>query len=438
MVLFYFVIKLLQIRNMTEKIKTILLKNNKQLMLVLVFAVVIMFWAIFDSVMQYITPLLIQEQGFSNTAIGLIIGFSSVAGAAFDFFIYKIFKNTDFRRIILVMFAICFFYPLLLWQTKSVWMFLFAMAVWGIYYDLYGFGAFNFVAKYIKRKDSASSFGLIQIFKSAGNIIAPLIIGLLVGLSKATSGEIKIAGETVVFGKSNTNKKVGYLPELPSMYAWMSGQEYLEFIADIFDMQKSEKKSKISKLLKLVNLTDAKNRRISTYSGGMKQRLGIAQALINDPEVIILDEPVSALDPIGRKEVLEVIEKLKTNRTILFSTHILSDVDRICDDVIIINKGKLVISSPLAELKSKYASPILEIEFACDPTKIISTIKKEKWVQKVDQKSNKLRIWITDTSIVEKNIPINFLLSQKIGILKYGLTLPETEDLFIELLGDGR
>lgn len=259
---------------------------------------------------------------------------------------------------------------------------------------------------------------------------------MLVGLSKPTTGNMEIAGTPIVFGNSKTNVKIGYLPELPSMYGWMSGCEYLEFIADIFKFSESKKKSKIIELLKLVDLTDAKNKRISTYSGGMKQRLGIAQALLNDPEVIILDEPVSALDPMGRKEVLSVIEKLKNNRTVLFSTHILSDVDRICDDVIIINNGKLVVSSPLSELKAKYASPILEVEFMSDPTKIVAAIRKEKWAQKVEQNGNKLRIWLFDNAAVKNNAPLNFLMNQKIVILKYGLTLPETEDLFINLLGE--
>lgn len=247
---------------------------------------------------------------------------------------------------------------------------------------------------------------------------------------------MEIMGTPVVFGKSTTNEKIGYLPELPSMYHWMSGYEYLEFIANIFKFSNEKKKKKIAEVLKVVDLTSAKNKRISAYSGGMKQRLGIAQALINDPEVIIMDEPVSALDPIGRKEVLEVIEKLKNNKTVLFSTHILSDVDRICDNVVIINDGKLVVSSPLSELKARYASPIIEVEFSDDPKAIFDAAKKQKWTKKVEQNGNKMRIWLHETDVVEKNIPLDFLVSQKIGILKYGLTLPETEDLFIELLGE--
>lgn len=261
---------------------------------------------------------------------------------------------------------------------------------------------------------------------------------MLVGLSKPTKGNITICDKQVIFGKSDTNHHIGYLPELPSMYGWMTGYEYLYLISDISKLTNQTKISRIKKLLELVNLTAAKDKKISTYSGGMKQRLGIAQALINNPEVVILDEPVSALDPIGRKEVLEIIEKLKQNHTILLSTHILSDVDKICDDVIIIKEGKLIVASPLTKLKEKYASPILEIEFSTDPTKALEKIKGQKWVKHTEQSGKAIKIWLSDETVIDKNIPLDFLLSQKIGILRYGLTLPETEDLFIELLGENK
>lgn len=261
---------------------------------------------------------------------------------------------------------------------------------------------------------------------------------MLVGLSKPTQGKLEIAGIPVIFGKALSNKKIGYLPELPSMYGWMSGREYLNFIADTFKLPKNKKESRIAELLKLVDLTEAQNKRVATYSGGMKQRLGIAQALLNDPEVIILDEPVSALDPIGRKDVLEIIEKLKNSRTVLFSTHILSDVDRICDDVVIINDGKLVTAGPLSELKTKYATPILEVDFLRSPKQIVASLRQQKWVKSVEQSGNKLRIRLFDNNSVENNTALNFLLQQRVGILKYGLCLPEAEDVFIGLLGENK
>jgi len=259
---------------------------------------------------------------------------------------------------------------------------------------------------------------------------------MLVGLSKPTEGDMTISGTPVLFGSDKSNIKIGYLPELPSFYSWMSGREYLEFIADIFEITPTKKAKRIKQLLEIVDLTEFQNNRISTYSGGMKQRLGIAQALINDPEVIILDEPVSALDPLGRKEVLKVIEKLKLNRTILFSTHILSDVDRICDDVVIINHGKLIVSKPLAELKSEYATPILEIEFVSDASEIAKLVSSEKWVKRLEQNSNSIKIWLNDEKAIKANIPFNYFAKKGLGILQYGLRLPGIEDLFVELLGE--
>jgi len=258
---------------------------------------------------------------------------------------------------------------------------------------------------------------------------------MLVGLSKPTNGTASIAGVPVTFGDAASNEKVGYLPEMPSFYAWMTGIEYMRFISDLFDIPKSVSEKNIAELLRLVDLTEARSRKISSYSGGMRQRLGIAQALVNDPEVLILDEPVSALDPFGRKEVLDVIQKLKKTKTILFSTHILSDVDRVCDDIVLIDKGKLISASPLSDLKAKYAAQILEIEFVSDPTKLLVKLKEQKWAKKVEKNGNLVRIWLIGNDVMTENTPLQFFAKEYIGVLRYGLNLPETEDLFMQLIG---
>lgn len=147
---------------------------------IFIFSIVVLFWTMFDGIMSYISPLLMEENGFSKSMIGFIIGTSSITGAFFDFVICKIFKNTNFRRVFLIMFAISFIYPFLLWQAKTIWFFLFVMAVWGIYYDLYGFGVFDFVGRYTKKRDHAPSFGTVQIFRALGGILAPLIVGLVI------------------------------------------------------------------------------------------------------------------------------------------------------------------------------------------------------------------------------------------------------------------
>jgi ABC-2 type transport system ATP-binding protein len=257
---------------------------------------------------------------------------------------------------------------------------------------------------------------------------------MLAGLSKPTSGDITIADNRIIFGKSEPNKNFGYLPEAPSFYNWMTGEEYLSFVFDTFSLDYKKRSARISELLTLVSLTESKNKRIGSYSNGMKQRLGIAQALVNDPPILILDEPVSALDPIGRRDVLNIINDLKKSKTILLSTHILSDVDKICDEIIVINHGKIVANTPIAELKEKNAGSILEIEFSSNPEKLIADLKKEVWAQKFEFSGHHLKIWVKDESIINNNVPLKYFAKQDIGILKYGLVLPEIEDLFIEML----
>jgi ABC-2 type transport system ATP-binding protein len=259
-------------------------------------------------------------------------------------------------------------------------------------------------------------------------------IRMIVGLSKPTTGKIKIYDQEVVFGKTDTNKLFGYLPETPSFYNWMKGEEYLKFIAETFGISKEEQAKRIPELLKMVNLTEHATKRIGGYSNGMKQRLGIAQALVGDPKILIMDEPVSALDPIGRREVLEIIEKLKKTKTIFMSTHVLADVDRICDDVAIIKDGKLIVQSPLPELKAKYAKSILSIEFEKDPEKLVSKIKAAAWATKVEKSGNEIKVWLKSEEAIHQNLPLELIAKEKIGVLRYGLSLPEVEDLFIDLL----
>jgi len=257
---------------------------------------------------------------------------------------------------------------------------------------------------------------------------------MLVGLSRPTGGEIEIAGEKVIFGKSTVNKFVGYLPERPSFYNWMTGREYLGFVADIFGLKDSEKRNRITELLKKVSLTAFGSKKISTYSNGMKQRLGIAQAIINNPKVLIMDEPVSALDPIGRREVLSIINNLKKQMTILLSTHILSDVDRVCDDIAILDRGKLIISSSLENLKANYASLIIEVELDQDSPDILKKISKQPWVTKAEKNNQIIKIWIKDREVMSKNIALNFFAKEDVGVLNFGLKLPEVEDLFVSIL----
>lgn len=163
---------------------------------------------------------------------------------------------------------------------------------------------------------------------------------LLLGLIKPSAGSVKVLG--VAPGKPEALAKIGYLPENPYFYAYLSAEEFLDFFAQLFGMKKADRKKRISELLKLVSLTEAGTRPIRKFSKGMMQRLGIAQALINDPELVFMDEPNSGLDPIGRRDIRQIMLMLKEQgKTVFFNSHALHDVREICDRVGVLHRGRL-------------------------------------------------------------------------------------------------
>jgi len=141
----------------------------------------VLFWTIFDGLLGYIAPLIITGEGLSKTMMGIILGTSSIAGMFFDIFLCKLLKNSHIRRLYLILFVICAIYPLMLWQAKTIWMYILVMGVWGIYYDLYNIGQYDFVGRYTKNDEHASSFGVLQVFSSVGYLLAPLFAGFLIG-----------------------------------------------------------------------------------------------------------------------------------------------------------------------------------------------------------------------------------------------------------------
>ena len=185
-------------------------------------------------------------------------------------------------------------------------------------------------------------------------------IKVLAGLTRPTRGSASVAGIRVDAGPGY-RREVGYLAQEPQFYDWMTGRETLRFVASLYPAADRAGDDRITAVLKRVGLADAADRRTATYSGGMRQRLGIAQALIGSPAVLLLDEPVSALDPIGRREVLDLMRELRGEVTVFYSTHILDDVERVSDHVAILDGGRLVRSAPTAELLSSFAQDQLRV-----------------------------------------------------------------------------
>jgi len=165
-------------------------------------------------------------------------------------------------------------------------------------------------------------------------------MNVLLGFVNATSGNAFLFGQNV--REPIARQRIGYLPELTYYYKFLSAEELLRFYARIFNIPKSEREKRIDEVLKLVELDHARKRQIKTYSKGMQQRAGLAQALINNPDLLILDEPTSGLDPIGRMKVREIIQRLKNEgKTVFFSSHELGEVETICDRVAILHQGEL-------------------------------------------------------------------------------------------------
>lgn len=177
-------------------------------------------------------------------------------------------------------------------------------------------------------------------------------IRILLGLAGATIGRAEIFGQDVATAGNDLRRQVGYLPDVPGFYPWMTAPDFLRFTGRLFGLSDDVIAERSDALLAMAGLQGVSHK-VGGFSRGMKQRLGIAQALMNAPRLLILDEPTSALDPVGRKEVLDMINSLRGRTTVLFSTHILADVQRVCDEVAILRDGQVVTQSPLHELLAR-------------------------------------------------------------------------------------
>ncbi|MBQ9083236.1 MAG: ABC transporter ATP-binding protein [Clostridia bacterium] len=250
----------------------------------------------------------------------------------------------------------------------------------------------------------------------------------VLGLLKSDTGEIFVNGEQVVYGETVTNRHIGYLPDVPEFYPFMTAPEYLRFCGEITGMQKTDIANRSKELLELVGL-EGERHRIQGFSRGMKQRLGIAQALLNRPKLLICDEPTSALDPVGRKEILDILQTVRTQTTVLFSTHILSDVERICTDVAFLDQGTVRVQGKLADIRTKYRREeyILETEREADALRLrtaFPAIRAEGPNRLIFCESGKNAVFDV----------LRFVTEQRIPLLKMERAEPSLESLFLEVL----
>lgn len=261
---------------------------------------------------------------------------------------------------------------------------------------------------------------------------------ILAGLAKPSSGRAWVTGIETGAGQVEIARCIGYLPEEPRFYPWMTPREFLDHVGRIFGLAQEERHTRTEQLLDLVGLGDAAERRIGGFSRGMRQRMGLAQALINEAEVLLLDEPVSALDPVGRREMLELIDLLRKKSTILMSTHILADVERVCDSVGIIDRGRMLAEAEQKDLVERYAVPAFELTVEQESETRLQAwatrMRKEKWVSALAIDGLQARVVVSDLNVAKREL-LGSLVQAGILLSRYEMARPSLEDVFMRLIG---
>jgi ABC-2 type transport system ATP-binding protein len=262
---------------------------------------------------------------------------------------------------------------------------------------------------------------------------------ILGGLIAPTRGTASVAGVPLSAGTAY-RREVGYLAQDPRFYDWMSGRETLAFVASLSSDPTAADRAWIDRVLRRVGLADTGDRRTKTYSGGMRQRLGIAQALVTKPTVLLLDEPVSALDPIGRREVLDLMSELKGEATVFYSTHILDDVQRVSDRVAIIDDGRLIRAAATGELLGSFTRDRLRVTLggASDSTALgIAELPGAGSVETVervgDRRTYVIRIQPEDAARVQREVT-RFASEFDLTLIENGLVRLDLEDVFLRLV----
>ena len=262
---------------------------------------------------------------------------------------------------------------------------------------------------------------------------------ILAGLTAPTRGSASVAGIPIGDGPAY-RRQIGYLAQDPRFYDWMTGRETLRFVASLYDDASKGAATHVASVLDRVGLADAADRRTGTYSGGMRQRLGIAQALIASPAVLLLDEPVSALDPIGRREVLDLMRELRGDVTVFYSTHILDDVERVSDHVAILDGGRLVRSAPTAELLASFSQDQLQVVLggADDATAVAMAIIPGIVSVEPGQRAGDLRTYLVRvqpgaTTTVQAAIT-RFAADRDLAVAENHIVRLGLEDVFLRLV----
>jgi len=258
---------------------------------------------------------------------------------------------------------------------------------------------------------------------------------ILSGLARPTAGTAHVLGHDVERSTDAVRARIGFLPDVPGFYPWMTAREYLEFAGRLFELDQATLDARAAALLEMAGLASVTTR-VGGFSRGMKQRLGIAQALINAPSLLMLDEPTSALDPIGRREVLEMVASLRGRTTVFFSTHILADVERVCDAVAILERGRVVASAGVAELTARATANrlIVEVEDSVAAAAVAGALAGRTWLKSIETDGRALHLAVSDLPTAQREVPAA-IAAAVVLLRRFEIGETSLEDVFVELVG---
>ena len=261
---------------------------------------------------------------------------------------------------------------------------------------------------------------------------------LITGLARPTAGHAEVDGVVVGPDAPAIRRSLGVLDQAPRFYPWMTGAELVELAARLAGLDRAATTRRVATVLEQVGLAADGRRRIGGYSGGMRQRLGIAAALVAEPAVLVLDEPVSSLDPEGRRDLLALIAGLGGAATVIVSTHVLDDVERVCDRVAILDRGRLLEAAPLAELLSRYASATWRLEPAAGQAAEVDALQArlvaEPWCAAVELRSGHVIVAVRDEAAAEARL-LPVVVERGIRLIRFERERPTLEDVFLQLVG---
>lgn len=302
------------------------------------------------------------------------------------------------------------------------------MNVVGISHLFKSFGTHEVIKDMSFEVPEHSVFGFIGQNGAGKTTTMKMILGLL----KPDAGKITVCDEPVTYGQNNTCKYIGYLPDVPEFYGYMRPKEYLRLCGQITGMKDFDIKKRSNELLERVGL-EKSNKKIAGFSRGMKQRLGIAQALLNNPRVLICDEPTSALDPLGRKDILDILEDVKGSTTVIFSTHILSDVERICDNVAVLNNGTVCLQGSINDIKQNHRQDALLVEFpdSTSENRFNEICRGISLINKYEKNEKGIILSCKNLEETERQV-MSKLVENKLMPIKLEKMEPDLESLFIE------